>query len=104
MARLTGFPETAAHEIAINIDNSENLVLVQDEVKNIASGEEVMNWKRTVALLSYLTEIMDLYMYISIYFVSASFWYYQHHVDGGDGTHKRTGYADGNRHEQKAHF
>ena len=66
MARLTGFPETAAHEIAINIDNSENLVLVQDEVKNIASGEEVMNWKELSPEMSYLTEIMDLYMYIFI--------------------------------------
>jgi len=66
MARLTGFPETAAHEIAINIDNSENLVLVQDEVKNIASSQEVMNWKELSPEMSYLTEIMDLYMYIFI--------------------------------------
>lgn len=66
MARLAGFPETAAHEIAINIDNSENLVLVQDEVKKIAKGEEVMNWKELSPEMSYLTEIMDLYMYIFI--------------------------------------
>jgi len=66
MARLTGFPETGAHEIAINIDNSENLVSVQNEVENIAQGDEVMNWKELSPEMSYLTEIMDLYMYIFI--------------------------------------
>lgn len=66
MARLTDFPETAAHEIAINIDNNDNLLLVQNQVSNIAVGEEVMNWKELSPEMSYLTEIMDLYMYIFI--------------------------------------
>ena len=66
MARLTEFPETAAHEIAINIDNNENLLSVQNQVSEIAVGEEVMNWKELSPEMSYLTEIMDLYMYIFI--------------------------------------
>lgn len=66
MAQLSGFPETAAHEIAINIDNNENLDWVQQEVKNIAPKQEIMNWKELSPEMSYLTEIMDLYMYIFI--------------------------------------
>lgn len=63
---LTELPAGAAHEIAINIDDNENLLSVEEEVKNIATGLEVMNWRALSPEMNYLTEAMDLYMYIFI--------------------------------------
>ncbi len=66
LIKLTGFPETGAHEIAINIDDSETLPMVESQVKEIATGEEVLNWKALSPEMNYLTEAMDMYMYIFI--------------------------------------
>lgn len=63
---LTELPVGAAHEIAINIDDNENLLLVEDAVKSIASNREVMDWRELSPEMNYLTEAMDLYMYIFI--------------------------------------
>lgn len=63
---LTELPIGAAHEIAININDNENLIAVEDEVKKIASEHEVMDWRALSPEMSYLTEAMDLYMYIFI--------------------------------------
>ncbi|HEY9113394.1 MAG TPA: FtsX-like permease family protein [Bacteroidales bacterium] len=63
---LTELPAGAAHEIAININNNENLIQVEDEVKKIASNYEVMDWRELSPEMNYLTEAMDLYMYIFI--------------------------------------
>ena len=66
LIKLTGFPETGAHEIAINIDDSETLSLVESQIKEIARDEEVLNWKALSPEMNYLTEAMDMYMYIFI--------------------------------------
>ncbi len=66
LIKLTGFPETGAHEIAINIDDSETLPMVESQVNEIATGEEVLNWKALSPEMNYLTEAMDMYMYIFI--------------------------------------
>lgn len=66
MARLTDFPVNAAHEIAVSIDENENMEAVQAAIKTIADGEEVKNWKELSPEMSYLTETMDLYLYIFV--------------------------------------
>jgi ABC-type lipoprotein release transport system permease subunit len=66
LIKLTNFPKTAAHEIAINLSNSEALPMVESQVKEIAGNEEVLNWKALSPEMNYLTEAMDMYMYIFI--------------------------------------
>lgn len=66
LVRLSGLPEGAAHEIAINIANSEFLPIVDESVKKAAGMLEVMDWKALSPEMNYLTEAMDLYMYIFI--------------------------------------
>jgi ABC-type lipoprotein release transport system permease subunit len=66
LIKLTGFPKNGAHEIAINLDESENLPLVESKVKRIASAEEVLDWKSLSPEMNYLTQAMDMYMYIFI--------------------------------------
>ncbi|PIF05801.1 MAG: ABC transporter permease [Draconibacterium sp.] len=63
---LTMLPPSAAHEIAINLDNDENLTQVEQAVKGIAGKHEIMNWKELSPEMNYLTESMDMYMYIFI--------------------------------------
>ncbi len=63
---LTELPAGVAHEIAINIDDNANLIPVGEAVKNIASTHEVMDWRALSPEMNYLTEAMDLYMYIFI--------------------------------------
>jgi len=63
---LTELPDGAAHEIAINIDDNENLTNVEESVEKLASGYEVLDWKSLRPEMNYLTEAMDLYMYIFI--------------------------------------
>ncbi len=63
---LAELPKGAAHEIAINISDNENLVTVEESVKKIASNHEVLDWKTLSPEMNYLTEAMDLYMYIFI--------------------------------------
>lgn len=66
LQKLTSLPAGAAHEIAINIDDNENMKSVESEVKKVAAGLEVMDWKALSPEMNYLTEAMDLYMYIFI--------------------------------------
>jgi len=63
---LTELPVGAAHEIAININENENLTNVEESVEKLASGYEVLDWKSLRPEMNYLTEAMDLYMYIFI--------------------------------------
>jgi len=63
---LTELPDGAAHEIAINIDDNENLTNVEESLEKLASGYEVLDWKSLRPEMNYLTEAMDLYMYIFI--------------------------------------
>jgi ABC-type lipoprotein release transport system permease subunit len=66
LQRITNFPAGGGHEIAVSISNNKLLPQVQAGVKNIAGNLEVMNWKELSPEMSYLTETMDLYMYIFI--------------------------------------
>ncbi len=65
--KLTNFPENAAHEIAINIDDNNNLASIITAVQNATGNElDVKSWKELSPEMSYLTEAMDMYMYIFI--------------------------------------
>ena len=64
--KLTELPIGAAHEIAINIDDNKNLLSVEEVVNKIAPNHEVLDWKTLSPEMSYLTEAMDLYMYVFI--------------------------------------
>jgi ABC-type lipoprotein release transport system permease subunit len=64
--KLAELPAGAAHEIAININDNENLIPVEEAVKKIAANHEVLDWKTLSPEMNYLTEAMDLYMYIFI--------------------------------------
>lgn len=66
LARLTDMPEDACHEIAILIDDNKQTLAVDNRVKKMFPGLEVLNWKEISPEMSYLTEMMDLYNYIFI--------------------------------------
>lgn len=65
--KLTNFPETAAHEIAININENDKLETVKTSIVNITDNKlDVSTWKELSPEMNYLTEVMDMYMYIFI--------------------------------------
>ena len=65
--KLTNFPENAAHEIAINIGDNNDLPIILEEVKSITDNKlDVKTWKELSPEMNYLTEAMDMYMYIFI--------------------------------------
>ena len=66
LSRLLNLPEGVSHEIAILIDDNEMTASVQDEIKTIAADYEVLNWKEISPEMSYMTEVLDMYMYIFI--------------------------------------
>ncbi len=66
LQKLSDFPPKAAHEIAINLDDNKNLPVVLKQVKKLAKGYEVLDWKELSPEMNYLTEAMDMYMYIFI--------------------------------------
>jgi ABC-type lipoprotein release transport system permease subunit len=65
--KLTSFPENGAHEIAININNNENLPIIFKVVEEVTGNKlDVKTWKELSPEMNYLTEAMDMYMYIFI--------------------------------------
>jgi ABC-type lipoprotein release transport system permease subunit len=66
ISRLIALPEDAGHEIAVLVSNNELVDTVQYQIKQIASEMEVLDWKELSPEMGYLTEVMDLYMYIFI--------------------------------------
>jgi ABC-type lipoprotein release transport system permease subunit len=66
LQRLSLLPEGVAHEIAINIDNNENLAGVQNAVNEVTTGLEVMPWNLLNPEMNFLTETMTLFSYVFI--------------------------------------
>jgi ABC-type lipoprotein release transport system permease subunit len=67
LQKLTNFPIDGAHEIAINIDDNNNLASVMTAVKDVTGNKlDVKSWKELSPEMNYLTEAMDMYMYIFI--------------------------------------
>ena len=66
LSRLLNLKEGASHEIAILIEDNELVASVQDEVKHRVADYEVLSWKEISPEMAYLTDVMDMYMYIII--------------------------------------
>jgi ABC-type lipoprotein release transport system permease subunit len=66
LSRLIGLPEGVGHEIAVLVEDNELVTSVQLEIQQMAEDTEVLNWKELSPEMGYLTEVMDLYMYIFI--------------------------------------
>jgi putative ABC transport system permease protein len=66
IASLIELPENAGHEIAVLVENNELVDSVQHRIKAINGELEILNWKELSPEMGYLTEVMDLYMYIFI--------------------------------------
>lgn len=66
LARLMNMPDGAAHEIAIATTSNENVNVVRKELSAKYPKLEVLSWYDLSPELGYLTDAMDLYMYIFI--------------------------------------
>ena len=66
LAKLINFPANACHEIAILASSNDEVSSVAQKVKDEAEGLEVMTWLELSPEMSYLSEAMDLFMYIFI--------------------------------------
>ncbi|MCK4662297.1 MAG: ABC transporter permease [Bacteroidales bacterium] len=64
--RLSGLPENSCHELAIKL--SENLAAkeIADSLSKRYSNYEIQPWTKLKPEIGYMTEIMDLYMYIFV--------------------------------------
>ena len=63
LRRLTGIDSTSVHEIAIFLKNYQQAKKVQADLKTQLPGLEILTWKELDALLSYMSDIMDQYLY-----------------------------------------
>jgi len=66
LSRLLNLPENVSHEIAILVNDNEMVTSVQNKVKAIVPDYEILSWKKISPELSYMTELMDMYMYIFV--------------------------------------
>jgi len=66
LARLTNFPAEASHEIAVLGKDLEDVAKLKADIMDLAPGKDVMTWKELSPEMSYLTEAMDLFMYVFI--------------------------------------
>ena len=66
LRKLLNLPEGASHEIAILVNDNQNVTKVQNSITKDFSELEVMSWTELSPEMSYLNEAMDLLMYIFI--------------------------------------
>lgn len=66
LREITGLPESAAHEVAVYLKNTDYSKRVANEIENVRPSLNVQEWFQVMPELSYLTESMDYYMYIFI--------------------------------------
>ena len=106
LARLTGLSSTDCHEIGILLYDEEQVKPTQAAIKKAFPALSVMNWLEISPDAGMLTKYMDLYYYIlmGLYPVCVGIRHHQHHAHGHTGTHQRTGYAHGHRHEPQTHL
>ncbi|HCT30366.1 MAG TPA: ABC transporter permease [Bacteroidales bacterium] len=64
--RLTGLSSKSAHEIAIRVENLEQIPLVQERLKSMFPSLTVRNWKQIQPELSIMVEWMGFMNYIII--------------------------------------
>jgi ABC-type lipoprotein release transport system permease subunit len=66
LARLIDLPSGVCHEIAILVEDNEQLGGIRKAVEIKAQGLEVMSWLDLSPEMSYLTESMDIIIYVFI--------------------------------------
>ncbi|HBH47189.1 MAG TPA: ABC transporter permease [Bacteroidales bacterium] len=66
LRELTGFNENNAHEIAIYLNNRENVTAVENDLESIFPAFTVESWSEGNAILAYMSEAMDQYLIIFI--------------------------------------
>jgi len=66
LRRLMNLPENTGHELAILVNDNENVPIVQNSIKADYSELEILSWTELSPEMNYLNEAMDLFMYIFI--------------------------------------
>ncbi len=66
LSRLMNLPNSSGHEIAILAENNESVNNLQQLLKNNNKDLEILSWIELSPEMSYLNEVMDLFMYIFI--------------------------------------
>ncbi len=66
LQRLMNLPENTAHEIAVLTEENEVVDQVKNRMDEITGDLEILSWTELSPEMNYLTEAMDLYMYIFI--------------------------------------
>lgn len=66
LRELTGFNENNAHEIAIYLNNRENVTAVENYLESLFPAFTVESWSEGNAILAYMSEAMDQYLIIFI--------------------------------------
>ena len=66
LSRLMNLPNSSGHEIAVLAENNESVNNLQQLLKNNNKDLEILSWIELSPEMSYLNEVMDLFMYIII--------------------------------------
>ncbi len=66
LRRLTSLPPEAAHVLAIRTDDDRFTPELQERIRSLAPGLEVLTWKEISPELTYISAAMDQYMYLFI--------------------------------------
>jgi putative ABC transport system permease protein len=66
LSKLIDLPANACHEIAILAANNDEVLPIAEKVQEISSGLEVRTWLQLSPEMSYLSEAMDVLMYLFI--------------------------------------
>ena len=67
LAQLTGMPPGACHEIAIRVEDNRYTLPVRARINPLLTGRErALTWTEISPEMSYVTQVMDMYMYIFI--------------------------------------
>ncbi len=66
LIKLINLPANTCHEIAIALENGDNLNLIKSEIEEKTAGLEVKTWLELSPEMSYLSEGMDILMYLFI--------------------------------------
>jgi len=69
LAKLINLPAGVCHEVAILLDNNDQVDAIRSEVVQRAAGLEVMSWLDLSPEMSYLSEAMDIMIYIFIFII-----------------------------------
>jgi ABC-type lipoprotein release transport system permease subunit len=69
LAKLINFPAHACHEIAVIAQNNDDVETIKKQVEQKATGLEVLTWLELSPEMSYLSEAMDLMIYIFIFII-----------------------------------